>query len=289
MSAASGSSSKIIFWLVCAIFCGGLLFSFYAAQQKSAAGGAGSKSFQKLDGAPRSTTPMGDYTKYYTRHEIKLGSGLFKHSLTYYLFAPRKPWPEKLRFPLVLILHGAPGNSYAGQYLITQQMQRDYPAFIVVPVLPSGQYWGMPSETSKDMQATARFRMPDVVTLLKTLMQQYPVDIDRIYTVGCSDGGTGVLSAIKYYSDIFAAAVPIGTAWMPAEAPYFTKVPIWYLHFALDSIFPAHIVRSFVRGVQANGGNIHYTEIPNMGHNCPYESLYTKPVWHWMFSQKKNK
>lgn len=286
MSEASGSS-KIVFWAICAVFCGALLFSFYKAQQKSTSGGGGSATAQKLDGAPRTATPMGDYTKYYTKHEIKLGGGLFKRSLTYYLFAPRKPWPEKLRFPLVLILHGAPGNGYAGQYIITQQMQREYPAFIVVPVLPGGQYWGLPGNPPQDMQATARFRMPDVIELLKSLAQQYPVDSRRIYTVGCSDGGTGVFAAIKYYSDVFAAAVPIGTVWTPADAPHFTKVPIWYLHFALDSIFPAHIGRSFVRGVQAAGGNLHYTEIPDMGHNCPYGPLYTRPMWHWMFSQKK--
>lgn len=288
MSEAS-SSSKIVFWAICVAFCGALAFSFYMSQQKSSKGGGGSAASQKLDGAPRTAAPMGDYTKYYTRHEIKLGNGLFKHSLTYYLFSPRKPWPEKLRFPLVLILHGAPGNSYAGQYIITQQMQREYPAFIVVPVLPAGHYWGGAGKLPEGGQASVQFRMPDVIELLKSLVQQYPVDTSRIYTVGCSDGGTGVFAAVKYYSNVFAAAVPIGTAWAPLEAPYFTKVPIWYLHFALDSIFPAHIARSFVRGVQASGGNLHYTEIPDMGHNCPYSSLYTKPMWHWMFSQRKTR
>jgi hypothetical protein len=46
--------------------------------------------------------------------------------------------------------------------------------------------------------------------------------------------------------------------------------------------------RNVSNAIQYLGGNIRYTEVPDMGHYCPLSSLYSEAVWKWMFSQKKN-
>jgi predicted peptidase len=273
----SQKSSKMMFWFMCAVLVSGVLFSLYALQQKP----------PQFGGDPRNSAPMEEYTKYYTKLEAKVKGGPFGYGLTYYMYAPRKPWPEKLRFPLVLILHGAPGKSYAGKYIITPSMQRAYPAFVVVPVLPPGHFWGHPDGAAPDGSQSVALRMPDVMKLLEEVVAQNPVDVKRIYVIGCSDGGTGAFAAVRYYPNVFAAAVPIAGTWRPSDAKILAKVPMWVMHTENDSIFPVSYTRNLVRAIHASGGNVSYTEIPQMDHNCPYSGFYAPQTWQWMFTQKK--
>lgn len=273
----SQKSSQLVFWLMCAVLVGGVLFSLYALQQKSS----------RLGGDPRNDAPMEEYTKYYKKYEAKMKGGPFGYSLTYHMYAPRKPWPEKLRFPLVLILHGAPGKSYAGKYIITPSMQRAFPAFVVVPVLPWRHFWGHPQLSAADGTQSKGLRMPDVIKLIEDVAAKNPVDTKRIYVIGCSDGGTGAFAAARYYPDVFAAAVPIAGFWRQEDAKLLTRVPMWVMHTENDSIFPVSYARNIVRGIHAAGGNVRYTELPMMDHNCPYQGFYAPQIWQWMFAQKK--
>jgi len=273
----SQKSSQFVFWLMCAALVGAVFFSIYAYRQKSGS----------LGGDPRNAAPMEEYTKYYTKHEAQMKDGLFGYSLTYHMHAPRKPWPENLRFPLVLILHGAPGKSYAGKYIITASMQRAFPAFVVVPVLPWQHYWGHPQLAAPDGTQSSGLRMPDVIKLLEQVIAENPVDTSRIYVIGCSDGGTGTFAAARYYPDVFAAAVPIAGFWRQEDAKLLARVPMWVMHTENDSIFPVSLARNIVHDIHAAGGNVRYTEIPRMDHNCPYEGFYAPQVWQWMFAQKK--
>lgn len=283
----SQKSSKFVFYLMCAVLVGGVAFSFYTLQQKKTGGSGGGITGKNFGGPARNDAPMEEYTRFYTKHEFRVKNTIGGYDLTYYLFAPRKPWPEKLRFPLVLILHGAPGKSYAGKYLIPRSMQRAFPAFILVPVLPPGHYWGHPKGAAPDGTQSTWLRMPDVMKLVEDFMAQHPVDAKRVYVMGCSDGGTGTYAAVRYYPDVFAAAIPIAGTWQQSDAATLARVPMWVMHTENDSIFPSSNARNLVRAIHAAGGNINYTEIPHMAHNCPYDGFYGTQTWRWLFAQKK--
>lgn len=270
-------SSQVMFWFMCVVLTGGLLFSLYAVIDKP----------NRFGGDPRNEAPMEEYTRYYTKHQARVKDGPLGYDLTYYMYAPRKPWPEKLRFPLVLVLHGAPGKSYAGKYIISASMQRAFPAFVVVPVLPPGHYWGHPDGAAADGTQSTRLRMPDVIKMLEEVIAQNPVDKKRIYVLGCSDGGTGTFAAARYYPDFFAAAIPMAGTWRASDAAQLARVPMWVMHTENDSIFPVSHTRNLVRAIHAAGGNIRYTEIPQMDHNCPFGGFYTPQTWQWLFAQKK--
>lgn len=242
-------------------------------------------------GTPRTETPADDATAHYERKSHKTPDSKTGHALTYFWRAPEAPYPEGVQFPMVLILHGSSGKAPVGQHILAPDIQLAHPAFLVMPVLAAGETWALPeysatSPTRKDFPPL-RPALQDVVHLIQTLAAQYPVDPRRIYVIGCSEGGYGSFAAARYYPDIFAAAVPVSGAWNPEDAQQMTKIPIWAFHGARDTIIPPDETRDLVSLIHAYGGPIYYSELPDMGHNCPSTRYYPPQMWSWLFSQTK--
>ena len=211
--------------------------------------------------------------------------------LTYFWFQPSPPYPENLKFPLVLVLHDATGKANAGKSLVSPAMQTAFPAFVVVPALPATSVWANPKpivmDDGKLLGGVAYEALHDAVNLIKTLPSQYPIDTKRIYVVGCAEGGMGAFGAALHYPDVFAAAVPISGAWSPEDSPKMTKTPIWAFHGAKDDVMPSYLTKDMVNLIHEYGGPIFYTEYPVMKHDCAYNELYAPQMWEWIFKQQR--
>ena len=246
---------------------------------------------------PRTETPMDQYTRFFDKKTFDVDDGKQKRTITYYWRAPEKPYPPGLAFPLVLVLHGAPGTAYAAEYLISQKMQVDFPAFIVAPEAPATKKWAFPDKFSGqewgDKVPATYVRhpelesLPDAVELVHRLEKEFPVDARRIYILGCSEGGVGAFAAAQRYPDVFAASVAISGAWSFLDAPKMTHMPLWIIHGTQDPIMPVAIARGMAQLIRQQHGPVSYTELPDMGHECPSPALYGRPLWQWLFSQKK--
>lgn len=237
---------------------------------------------------PRTETPMAQYTRFFKKKQFTLPED--NRTLTYYWFEPAgRPYPPGLSFPLVVILHGAPGNAYAAEYLITQKMQLDYPAFILVPMSPAGKIWAVPDTMNGkdvDRKYLDNQSLPDAVALVRDMAKNNPVDTSRIYILGCSDGGGGAYGAATRYSNIFAAAVPISGLWDPLGGGAL-RTATWIVHGALDAGMPIANTRALAAGAKAAGAPVVFTEIPDMGHECSNPRLYTRALWQWLFAHRK--
>ena len=65
-----------------------------------------------------------------------------------------------------------------------------------------------PQSTSFWIEDGPRFA-PLIREIIRELVRRYPVDRDRIYVAGCSNGGYMSLKMTSVYPDLFAASVPI--------------------------------------------------------------------------------
>jgi len=283
-----GSGSNFVFWSCTAVFlAAGAFFVYYAKHQS-----AGAFSGVYIDEKPRTLQPVEEYTKFYTQKKFKAhrenGSD---HGLTYYWYQPEPPYPDGLKFPLVLLLHGGTGNSYAGKFLIQKDIRLEFPAFIVVPVLSATKTWAftsrMPDFPSKPFFKGKEQDLPDAIQLIANLASEYPIDINRIYVVGCSEGGVGVFGAARYYSDVFAAGIAISGGWAAEDAPQMTNMPLLAIHGSLDKNVTVSLSRNMVAAIRKAGGQAEFIEIPDMGHECPSSRLYSKSVWKWLFSRER--
>jgi len=280
-------SSGVVFWgglVAVAAVVGAVIFL------NNGGSIGGFTSVPRMAGAPRTAEPVGQYTRFFEKKSADVRSGVVQLNMTYHWYAPQKPWPPGIKFPMVIILHGAPGNAYAAQYMLSRDMLLNFPAFIFIPVLPPGMTWYSAASTLEGVPADKERPkgLPGAMTIAKQLMQEYPVDASRVYVLGCSEGGVGAFGAVKEYSDMLAGAVSLFGGWHPADAPKFLRTPMLVMHGGADTVIPVETSRNVSRAVQKLGGPLQYVEFPGMEHNCPAPNLYGAPTWKWLFSQKKN-
>ncbi|MFY1621877.1 prolyl oligopeptidase family serine peptidase [Micromonospora sp. WMMD735] len=136
------------------------------------------------------------------------GSGM-----KYRLYSPKRS-PRHGRRPLILWLHGAgEGASLPDGYYDNETTLRANRGALGFAT-PQGQrifsdaYVVAPQSTSYWMQDGPRFA-PLIADIVKDLVRRERVDPDRIYVVGCSNGGYMSLKMTVAYPDLFAASVPI--------------------------------------------------------------------------------
>ena len=135
-----------------------------------------------------------------------------RSGMNYRLYSPRHG--RRGRQPLVVWLHGGgEGGSLPDGYydnetplranrgalgFATREAQRIF----------GGAYVVAPQSTSFWMEDGPRFA-PLIREIIGNLVRRYPIDRERIYVAGCSNGGYMTMEMTSTYRHLFAAAVPI--------------------------------------------------------------------------------
>ena len=224
---------------------------------------------------PRTTDPVKPYTRYF----IKNSQQINERRYTYYSYGPRGAAQSGQTYPLVLVLHGINGDAYAAAHLAVPETAKKYPSFILAPVLSAGNFWALPDGYKTGITAA--------VEIIKTFAANNPIDMNRIYVVGCSDGGTGAFGAAQFFPDIFAAAMPLSGYWKEKHAASMTGMPIWAIHGIDDQVIQIADAQATMKAIYAAGGNATFTAVPHLFHECNSPRMYTDAQWKWLFAQRK--
>ncbi len=149
---------------------------------------------------------------------------------SYALFAPTSLEPEK-RLPLIVVLHGMGGS---GDGTVEKWVKRLSEKFIVVcPTYPIGAWW---TKTAEEI----------VLRLVQETQEKYPVDQNRIFLSGLSNGAVGAFMIGMNYPDYFAGIVPIAggiTERLMTFLVNLNNTPVYMIHGAKDPIFPVTYLR----------------------------------------------
>ena len=247
--------------------------------------------FSKKAELLKNDQPMDEVTPGFER-KVFAAKEKKRKALTYFWYQPQPPYPEGLKFPLVVVLHDTTGKAQAAKSLVAPAMQTAFPAFVVVPALTATSVWANPTKPivqndGKVLSGAWYEAIHDTVALIKTLPAQYPIDKRRIYVIGCAEGGMGAFGAVLHYPELFAAAVPINGAWSPEDSPHMTKTPIWALHGANDDVMPPYLSKDMVSLIHEYGGPVFYSEMPGLKHDCSAKQFYAPQMWDWMFKQAR--
>lgn len=223
---------------------------------------------------------------------------IFKDSLgiemPYRLFIPRDYKTSK-SYPVIIYLHGAAGcgndnlrqisggNTNGTHVWITKENQAENPTFVVAPQLPNGTYWRRIDSVHLSKYGTI------AINIVKNLLNEFSIDHDRIYLTGQSRGGHGTWDIACKNPGFFAAAIPLCGGGNPALVNAISDLPIWAFHGEKDQLVHVEFSREMVEALRKIGGNIKYTEYPDVGHNV-WEKAYLEPeLYEWLFKQKRNK
>lgn len=217
-------------------------------------------------------------------------------SIPYRLARPESLDPKQ-KYPLIVFLNSAPqrGNDNKKQLnlgapaFLTPEMKKQHPCFLVAPQCPSTSTWAGVSWTAASHTLPEKPTEPIRLTfeLISSLLKELPIDHNRIYLTGMSDGGFGTWDMAARNPDLFAAAVPLCGGGDEATAPDLTKLAIWVFHGAKDTTVKVSRARNMVAAIKKSGGNPRYTEFPELQHDIWRQSYGDPEFITWLFAQRR--
>lgn len=181
----------------------------------------------------------------------------------YSLFVPDQLAADEPR-PLIVALHGGYGRGR--EYLWTWIRPALQAGYMVLAPKSVGVTWSI---VQPHVDAAS------VTGALERVAREYPVDRQRVYLSGLSDGGTFSYVLGLLAPEYFAAVAPIAGELHQVAEPLLRRgagkeVPLYVIHGALDHIFSIVSVRSTCGLLDRLGYNLRFDELPDWGHAYPY-------------------
>ena len=223
-------------------------------------------------------TALGDKAGFFRGEWVKADH----EGLPYQIFAPAKP-EQNESLPLVVFLHGIGERGNDGVKQLNGLPKRFAaeknfsvrPCIIIAPQCPDEAYWS---------GATAR----RVIDLVEELVEDLPIDEDRLYLGGFSMGGFGTWTILGQEPKLFACGFPIAGGGDPSIARAIKKIPIWNFHGEDDPTVEVDKSRRIVEALKKAKGNITYTEFPGAGHGIAGKVLADEKLHQWIFEQRRD-
>lgn len=153
---------------------------------------------------------------------------LYGKKYSYSIFTP----PDSGKaLPLIVILHGlgSTGDAIIGKWV--ERLQGEF--IVVCPTYPIGAWW---TKTAEDF----------VLQLMRKIQAEYPVDRNRIFISGLSNGAIGAFMIGMYFPDYFAGIVPIAGGVTERLMPFLINLnntPVYIIHGEKDPVFPVSYLR----------------------------------------------
>ncbi len=200
-----------------------------------------------------------------------------KITIHYWLYLPPDSAAQK-SLPLLIFLHGA-GERGKNLELVQkwgppQQVSegQELPFLLISPQCPEGETWNVEA----------------LDKLIDRIIEEFPVDTERLYLTGLSMGGYGTWNLLAHRPDRFAAAVPICGGGDPATAEKLKEIPIWAFHGDQDTAVPLEKSQEMVTSIQNAGGKlVILTVYPGVGHNS-WSPTYDNPeVYQWLLRHRR--
>ncbi len=150
-------------------------------------------------------------------------------TMTYNFFIPDNYDAAKV-YPLVMFIGDASTSQKAASVPLTQgyggiiwasaEEQAKNPCFVLVP-----QY---KTKTVQDDFSTT-YEVDETIRLLKSVVNDYSIDENRIYKTGQSMGGMMSLYYGINYPELFAASIYVGCQWDASKMAGFVNQPFFYI------------------------------------------------------------
>jgi len=202
-------------------------------------------------------------------------------SLRYYLHFPKNYGDGEASFPLLVYLHGGMGRGDEFRKLAWYPIPRmivdgSFPdTFIVlVPQCPPGRLWT--EETD------------EVASMIDEIATHYRVDRSRIYGIGYSMGGNGIVFLTYTHPKLFAAIAAMSGTYNTWWVTRIKDVPAWFFHGAKDDHVDVNDADRMVEQYRREGGDPRYTRDPEGVHRPPSMEDHLE-VLRWLLEHRSKK
>lgn len=197
---------------------------------------------------------------------------------------------EGRRYPLVLYLHGSCATCVSYGFMMREpalrflREEQRQPSFIVAPIGAAGG-WAGPA------------RRDAVFEIVDGLLDEFPIDRQRVYVMGFSMGGTGTWAYLQARPGFFAAANPQAIGGGDVDAELVKNTPIWTMIGTDDTASRVEQLTANVARIRAANGdprgalvsetgvNPRFTLFPSANHMGVQEPPALPEVMDWLYEQ----
>jgi len=214
----------------------------------------------------------------------------------YQVYVPRGA-SSRDHLPIILALHGSGERGSDGilqtEVGLANAVRRDpgrWRAIIVFPqARPDSDWQGHSADVA--LAALAREE------------RAFHTDPRRVYLTGLSLGGNGAWYLAYHHAGRFAAIVPVcgfvsaRGAYPPivpdvadpyrAVAERIARVPVWIIHGDADPVVSVEEARGMAAALKAAGVQVHYAELPGVGHASWVPGYADSALAAWLFQQHR--
>jgi lysophospholipase L1-like esterase len=117
--------------------------------------------------------------------------------------------------------------------------------------------------------------MRAAIAALEEVVRDHPIDHDRIMLTGLSMGGYGTFDLAARYPGWFSAAAAVCGGADERIAARYAGLPLHVWHGGTDKVISPERSRVMVNALKELKLEVHYTEVPGVGHNS-WEQAYGK-------------
>jgi predicted peptidase len=233
-------------------------------------------------------------TAEYEEHTFSVRGG---PKLPYRLLKPAKVEAGE-KYPLVLVLHGFGERGQDNQkqlkdygpFFLKPNLRKRFPCFVLMPQCPDTWIFNADFDNSIRLSKTPTATLAMTNELLKTLLKKFPVDPDRLYLTGYSNGACAVWELLEREPRVWAAAVPSAGAGSPQHIGGAKDVAIWAFHGDKDKTIPVARMNEMIAALHAAHGHPMYTIVPGGAHyDAKSHALEDPNLLPWMFAQVRGK
>ncbi len=193
------------------------------------------------------------------------------HTYRFGLYVPASYRPTH-DYGLVVCLHGAGFTGDA--YLERWQARLGEEFLLACPTLLQGNWW---TRTAEQL----------VLATIRTVMDRYRVDPDRVILTGMSNGGIGSLLIGIHHAPLFAGISPMAGGIDDVLFPFlenFRNTPLYLIHGLQDQVMPVELSRDIAKELTRLKYPFIYREHDHVhplagGHFFPREELPALVRW----------
>lgn len=214
------------------------------------------------------------------------------------------------KLPLIIYLHGLANGGESNivpffggfpfAFRLTKNIKKN-PCYIIMPSIPITETYVTVKDEKQKLDNSNCFDTL-FTNLFEKIKNNYPIDENRVYIIGSSDGAMGTYTQIKMHKERYAAAIPMMGAIFENDKSIYDdlmNIPLWVAHSKNDKVVP--ITKFKENNFKWNGTdiivstlkekykkNIKYTKYKHFGHRTSFIFMIKENWIDWIFKQSKN-
>ena len=183
------------------------------------------------------------------------------------LYVPES-YDETVAWPLVIALHG--GFGHGRDFIWTWLREARSRGYVLMAPTSIQTTWSL---LDPDLDGAA------LISMLEYVKNRWNIDTAQILLTGISDGATFALVNALQPKSPYTAFAPIAGVLPPLDLKAIRSRRIYWIHGALDWMFPLQTARTAVAALESAGADINLHIIDDLSHTYPREENTTILDW----------